>query len=49
VITGKKEYGWKNNELRLNGFSHYAFDIEGQPIHFIHEKGKGKNSHNRID
>src|ERR1700712_2876935 len=37
-------FNWKKNEDYLNGFHHFKTTIDGNGIHFIHEKGKGKKS-----
>lgn len=34
-------YDWRQHEREMNTFSHYKTTIEGIPIHFIHEPGKG--------
>jgi pimeloyl-ACP methyl ester carboxylesterase len=36
-------YDWRVHERTMNAFSHYKTTIEGVPIHFIHEPGKGPN------
>lgn len=37
------DYDWKKVEAKLNAVNQYKVEINGQPIHFIYEKGKGKN------
>jgi pimeloyl-ACP methyl ester carboxylesterase len=34
-------YDWPQHERAINAFHHYRVTIAGQPIHFIHEPGKG--------
>lgn len=34
-------YDWRSVERRLNRRSHFRAEIDGAPIHFIHEQGKG--------
>jgi len=34
-------FDWRRVEREINSFSHYKTEIEGIPIHFIHEPGKG--------
>lgn len=34
-------YDWRNVERRLNRFSHFMADIDGQGIHYIHVRGNG--------
>jgi pimeloyl-ACP methyl ester carboxylesterase len=36
-----KDYDWRLQEEHINSFSHFRTEIEGMPIHFIHERGKG--------
>src|SRR5260221_2373884 len=37
------KYDWRAQERAMNAFSHYKTTIDGVPIHFIHEPGKGPN------
>jgi pimeloyl-ACP methyl ester carboxylesterase len=37
----RKDYDWRRHERSMNGFAHFRTTIDGMPIHFIHEKGKG--------
>jgi microsomal epoxide hydrolase len=34
-------YDWRAQEAAINGFRHFKTEIDGVPIHFIHERGKG--------
>jgi len=34
-------YDWRLHEADLNSFSHYTTAIEGQDLHFIHQRGQG--------
>ncbi|GAA4323712.1 epoxide hydrolase [Mucilaginibacter gynuensis] len=36
-------YDWRAAEEQLNAVNQYKVEIDGQPIHFIYEKGKGPN------
>ncbi|RFZ90240.1 epoxide hydrolase [Mucilaginibacter conchicola] len=36
-------YDWRSAEKGLNAVSQYRIDVDGQPVHFIYEKGKGPN------
>lgn len=36
-----KDFDWKAQEDAINAFNHYRVNLEGVPIHFIHEKGNG--------
>ena len=37
------DYDWRAAEKQLNQFNQHKIEIDGQPIHFIYEKGKGPN------
>jgi pimeloyl-ACP methyl ester carboxylesterase len=37
----RDRYDWRRVEREMNAFSHYKTSIEGIPIHFLHEPGKG--------
>ena len=41
VAYWKDDYDWRVHEAALNAFDHYTTTIEGQDIHFIHQKGRG--------
>ncbi len=36
-----EEYDWRTHEAEMNAFTNYKTTIEGIPIHFVHEPGKG--------
>jgi pimeloyl-ACP methyl ester carboxylesterase len=36
-------YDWRRHEREMNRFRHYRTVIDGVPIHYIHERGKGPN------
>ena len=36
-------YDWRKHEQEMNSFANYKTTIDGIPIHFIHEPGKGPN------
>jgi len=36
-------YDWRKTEREINSFANYKTTIDGIPIHFIHEPGKGPN------
>ena len=38
-----EDFDWKNQESRLNTFSHFKANVEGMDVHFIREKGSGNN------
>lgn len=38
------KFDWKKQEAALNLFKQYIVNVNGTNIHFIYEKGKGKNS-----
>lgn len=36
-------YDWRAQEREINSFSHYRTEVDGIPLHFIREPGKGLN------
>ena len=34
-------YDWRRHEAAMNGYANYRVSIDGIPIHFIHEPGRG--------
>ena len=34
-------YDWRAHEAQMNAFSHYRVEIEGVPVHFLREPGRG--------
>jgi microsomal epoxide hydrolase len=36
-------FDWRAQESRINSFNHFKTPVEGINMHFIHEKGSGKN------
>lgn len=43
VAYWRTEYDWRKHEREMNAFANYRTTIDGIPIHFIHEPGKGPN------
>ena len=43
VSYWQHEYDWRAQEAKLNQFAQFRTEIDGQSIHFIHERGKGPN------
>lgn len=41
VAYWRDEYDWRKHEREMNAFANYKTRIDGIPIHFIHEPGKG--------
>lgn len=39
----QNEFDWRKQEILLNGFAQFQTEINGLNIHFIHERGRGKN------
>jgi pimeloyl-ACP methyl ester carboxylesterase len=37
------EFDWRAQEQLINSFSHFKTTVDGQGIHFIHERGQGPN------
>ena len=38
------QFDWKKAEKEINSFNQHRLEIDGTPVHFIYEKGKGPNS-----
>lgn len=38
----RHRYDWREHERKMNALPHFRTDIEGIPIHFIHQRGSGK-------
>jgi microsomal epoxide hydrolase len=36
-------YNWRDQEAKLNQFTQYRANVDGQNIHFVHIRGKGPN------
>jgi pimeloyl-ACP methyl ester carboxylesterase len=36
-------FDWKKSEKEINSFNQHRIEIEGTPVHFIYERGKGPN------
>jgi pimeloyl-ACP methyl ester carboxylesterase len=41
VAYWREDYDWRERERLMNGFAHFRTQVDGLPIHFIHERGKG--------
>lgn len=41
VTYWRDDYDWRAAENRINGFSHFRTIVDGVPIHFIREPGRG--------
>ena len=39
----RTDFNWRAQEKLINSFDHFMVDVEGQAIHFIHERGTGPN------
>jgi pimeloyl-ACP methyl ester carboxylesterase len=39
----RTEFDWRAQEQLINSFSHFKTTVDGQGIHFIHERGQGPN------
>ena len=39
----RTKYDWRKVEREINSYANYKTEIDGVPIHFIHEPGKGPN------
>ena len=41
IAYWRDDYDWRVHEAALNTFDHYTTTIEGQSIHFVHQRGSG--------
>jgi len=39
----RTSYDWRAQERELNRFEHFKAEVDGLPIHFIHQRGTGPN------
>lgn len=39
----RNEFDWRAQEAAMNRFAHFRADVDGQGVHFIHERGRGPN------
>ena len=39
----QNKFDWRTQEKAINQFAHFRAEIDGIGIHFIHERGMGKN------
>lgn len=37
------QYDWRKYEQQMNRFKHFKANINGEQLHFIHEKGSGRS------
>jgi len=37
------KFDWKKSEREINTFNQHRIEVEGTPVHFIYERGKGPN------
>ena len=43
IAYWQDSYDWRVHEAALNTFDHYTTEIEGQPLHFVHQEGRGSS------
>ena len=41
IAYWRDEYDWRAHEAALNAFDHYKTTIDGQVVHFVHQRGRG--------
>ena len=41
VAYWQNEYDWRVHEAALNAFDHFTTTIDGQLLHFVHQRGRG--------
>jgi microsomal epoxide hydrolase len=44
VAYWRDRYDWRVHERRLNSFDHYTTAVEGQRLHFVHQRTQGTGS-----
>lgn len=44
IAYWRDEYDWRAHERELNSFDHYMTTVEGQQLHFVHQKSRGNSS-----
>ena len=44
VAYWRAGFDWRAQEAAMNAFSHFRVEIDGLPIHFIHERGRGEGA-----
>src|SRR5690349_5038492 len=37
-----RRYDWREHERQMSSFAHFRTQIDGIPIHFLHQRGAGK-------
>ncbi len=40
----REKYDWRAQEAALNGFDHFATELDGQRVHFIHQRSREKSA-----
>ena len=41
IAYWRDRYDWRVQEAELNAFDHYTTTLDGQLVHFIHQRGRG--------
>ena len=41
ITYWRDSYDWRAHEATLNAFDHYTTTVEGQLLHFVHQRGRG--------
>ena len=44
VTYWRDEYDWRVHEAELNSFDHYMTTVEGQRLHFVHQRSRSSSS-----
>jgi pimeloyl-ACP methyl ester carboxylesterase len=39
------DYDWRQHEREMNAYDHFRVELDGNPIHFLHAKGRGPSPH----
>ena len=44
IAYWRDEYDWRVHEAELNSFDHYMTTVDGQRLHFVHQRSRGSSS-----
>ena len=44
VAYWRDEYDWRAHETALNAFDHYTTEVDGQPLHFVHQRASNSSA-----
>ena len=44
IAYWRDDYDWRKHETELNTYDHYTTTVDGQMLHFVHQKSRGTSS-----